>query len=277
MSPMLENIPPPAYPTELTAQVAYLAGGAAVLVGLLLVLWGRKLGRAFMVLAGAGAGFLLAPLLIARLNVPENAVRFVAVFALAILALVAARLVWAALAGALGLLIGIVGVSFRAGELVLQNRPAEFAPADTFLAWLDTLGRYLGQWGQGLAQVLPPALYVFIGACAAVLFLLVLVWPRMGRVLMTALTGAALAVAGGLLVGGRFNANVWAGAWTAPLVPAGVLGALALAGWIVQGRSEFKQARAAKAKEAEEDEPPADAGSAERSKKKASKTARTSS
>ncbi len=274
---MLENIPPPTYPSELTAPVAYLAGGAAVLVGLLMVLWGRKLGRAFMVVIGAGGGFLLAPLLIARLNVPENAVRFVAVFALAILALVAARLVWALLAGAGGLLIGAAGVCYRAGDLVLQHRPVEFGPTDTFLQWLDSLGRYLGQWVQGLSQVLPPALYVFVGACVAVTFLLVLVWPRMGGVLMTALTGAVLAVAGGLLVSGRLSAELWTKAWTAPLVPAGVLGALALAGWIVQGRSEIKKARAAKAEEDEEAEPAADAAPAKAGKKKAPKTARTSS
>ena len=276
---MLENIPwPPPPPGELTAPVAYLAGGAAVLVGLLLVLWGRKLGRGFMVLAGAGAGFLLAPLLIARLNLPENAVRFVAVFALAVLGLVGARLLWALLAGAPGLLVGLAGVCYRSGELVLQHRPAEFGPSQSFLQWMDSLGAYLGQWVREAAQVLPPALYVFVGACVAVPFLLVLIWPRLGAVLMTALTGAALGVAGGLLLAGRMSAELWHQALAAPLVPAGLLGALALTGWIVQGRSEIKQARRMKEAEAEEDQPPEEpAAAAKGKKKKASKAGSSNS
>lgn len=271
---MLETIPSPP-PPALPAEISFPVAGAAFLVGLLLVLWGRKLHRPFLVLVGAGAGFLVAPLLTAQLGMAqhENAVRFVAVFALAILGLVLARVLWALLAGALGTLAAAAGISYRMASLVLEHRPADFQwPAQGLEEWASSVCQYFAAWIAALVQVLPPMMFVFAAACVAVPLLIVLVWPRLGVIVMTSLVGAGLAVAGVCLAGVQARADLWAtlgGHWPVLAAAAGVL---MLLGWVVQGRSALKQAKARREQESQEpsDKPPAKPAPAADKKAKAS-------
>jgi len=258
---MLDAIPSPP-PPALPAEFAYAGAIVACLLGLLLLVWGRKLHRPFLVLVGAGAGFLAAPLLTARLGMTqnENAVRFVAVFALAILGLVLARVLWSLLAGALGTLAAVAGICCRMGTLVQERRPADVQwQAQSLDQWAQSVSQYFAAWGGAVIQVLPPMMFVFAGACLAVPLLIVLVWPRLGVIVMTCLVGAVLAVGGACLACVQARPDLWPtllGNWPI-LGPAA--GALMPVGWVLQGRSALKQARAQREQESQEpsDKPPA--------------------
>jgi len=78
-----------------------------------------------------------------------------------------------------------------------------------------------------------------------------LIRPRLGAVFVSALVGAAGAVAGVILMVGRLRPALWASAWTHWHVPAALAGLLALGGIALQYRAAFAADRARKRQEAE--------------------------
>jgi hypothetical protein len=82
-----------------------------------------------------------------------------------------------------------------------------------------------------------------IGAAAGVIFLVSVIWPRPGQVVLSALLGAPILLSGALLVAIRLKPEMWTRAMDSPGYVLSGLGALVLIGTVVQA---WQLARAAK-------------------------------
>ena len=200
---------------------ALVVAVSALGVGVALLLWGRILHRAALALVGAAAGLAVGGSLAAAISVEPLVGRLVGAVALGLLGLVAARIVWAVLAGSLTgvsaawVMARLVEVDSAAvGDKV---RATQTVPAQAFTEWLETswetaLACLGAVWEKHTAMVV----LVLAPAVAAPLIICML-RPRLGHIFMTSLLGAGAIVFGCLFGASQIQPSLWQAVYSFPL------------------------------------------------------------
>lgn len=244
---MAELIPPP---PEFSGIVYAVTGGMFVL-GVVLLLWGRTVGRAVLGLAcGAVAAFLAGGVIAAKFSFPLIPTQISVGISALVLGALLARGLWALLAGALlaaGALCGL-------WALVMSRSDVPVFPPDAYTleAWLRAVGALLG----GMAQAMwdKQLLYLMLtGIPAALIAIIVcLLYPRAAVIAVTAILGGLLMTFGAGTFVVKLRSTLWESAADHPAVPGGVALLLALIGIVFQVRAE----KAAKKKAKDKAKPP---------------------
>ena len=228
-------------------------GCLCLMLGLLLALAGRRVGRVIAALAAAAAGAAAAPLVV-------QLVHFRGIWIVALAGVVTAglfgflltRLLWAAL---LGLALGVAVLVFWAGFPGPTTQPTgadRQVQVKDLSGWFGLAGAWVGDWAKALWLRRPvlvvAALLLPVAFCVG----LELFFPRSVLIFITAVVGAALAVGGAGLVAEAIRTGLlraWAGR---PAILAGLAGAVAVLGVSWQVRGQWRDARRRReAKEAE--------------------------
>jgi hypothetical protein len=234
---------PPAPPLEgdWIAPLTVAAAGCVV-VSILLLIWGRVLGRWLLAAAAAAAGALCGPLLAAEMSTPALPTRIALAAVAAVLAAVLARAVWA---------VWISGLaSAAAGVTLLSAYTRGAATGPIFPAGASSLEGYLRDWGVYLEEV---AVFLWdqdrwvvlaVFAAAVLVPLAICLWrARLGVILATALLGAIGLIAGGS-AGLALAVPGWEGPlWSARLYLAVAAAAAAVASLVYQGFAESRSGK----------------------------------
>ncbi len=235
------DIPLPPLPRFDSEAVVYGIAAGALVLGAALLLWGRHLHRAVLMLAGAGAGFLLAEPLGRLIGVQTNVARAVAMFTAAILGLALARVVWPAIAGAV--CIGVATIVLKDYHGLLT-----WPTTTTWPEWLSAL-RLAAMPDASLWQNHARDMWFVLGATGALVLVIGVLLGRGMAIFMTALIGA-IAIGGGVALAVLHRKpELWPAEWRDVLIPAAVAGGLVLLGLIGQTRGLL----AARARQAEAD------------------------
>lgn len=225
----MQAIPMPPAP-QLGAMTAYGLAIGTVLIGLAITFFGCRLHYALAAAVGVGAGFVLAPVVQGHVDINPTFVQVAVVLVTAVVLAVAARVTWALAAGAVGAAAGATVL------LVSQAAMIPEAASESLTAWWQSvapavfdMGTIERMWDQQQGLVL---LVMF--PATVLPLLLGLFFNRVVVVLVTALIGAVVTVAG-LVVGlAQIKARLWPQSW----MDVGVLGiavvVMALIGAICQ-------------------------------------------
>lgn len=219
----MASIPVPQWPGPWPWTVAV----ASVIVGVALLLWGDKIHRVVLTLAGVGLGAALGGATAPALGMGVWVGRVVGAVVLGLVGLVAARLIWALMA---------MGLSTAAVGWVLASRyPAETPPdIDASASWLGAAWQWIVAVSAGVRKENPTMLLLVLLPVATLPLLVALIRPRLGRILMTSLLGGAGIVFALLLVASRINPTYWDTAMAKPISLAIVVAVLMLGGLTVQ-------------------------------------------
>lgn len=236
---------------QLTDVTAYVIAATCLVVGILLVVWGRLLGRGLLCLAGAAAGLAVGSALARHFGWHPTTPRMVSVMVLGLTGLALARLIWALLAGSIA--------AVAAGIILLGRLPAQDVPAfdrssETLAGWVNAALHLLTDGVSALWVWNPAVTAGVLGLAACLPLVAMLVFGRGGRILMTSVVGAAAVMAGPIIAASRLQAGVIA--WIIQnwwLLPA-VFGPLAAFGMVVQYRAEIRAQRADDAEDAGNDD-----------------------
>ena len=240
------------------------AGGACLLLGAVLVVWGRKAARVVLMLVGAGAG--VGGALTVLPHIPyKNAwvVGAAGGFTGAVVVFLVARLIWALVLAGTGFLAGAGGVIWLVGDAV------DHAPTWSEYTWTNGLElcrcvvEYAWRWLSATWAYSPVALVLAAGLPALAAIVLA-VWVR--EVMLIVVTGVvgALAMVCGAGVLAWLIRPEWAGNWLERVhVPLAAAGVLALGGIVVQVHALLRQRRR---EESRRREPPPDASGQEHEK-----------
>ncbi len=244
---MWNKITPPVL--GLDTNLALAIAGGMVLVGLAMLLWGRKVHWAFVILAGAGAGVLfLTPVVQKCTGLELRPAQIMAGISAGLVAGFGAQFVWAFLAGATCILLAVIGA-------LVYFHPSLPAQLESVLPKAGTPAE---QWGLAMGNAIQIAvseawkknwsLVLMITGIPGVLgIVLGIVRSKATIIVLTPLLGAALAVCGALVAAEAQKSSLWTSAWADPVIPGAIVGGLMLAGFVVQCMGAAKQARAAKA------------------------------
>jgi hypothetical protein len=231
----------------------WLAAGGCIVVGALLTLLGYVLGRAFVTLAMAAGGWLIGAFLVApTFGMNASLVGFVLLAAGAMLGVVLNRIIWALLAAGVAgcaALLAAIGWVGAWGQW-----PAWQAEAPGLWCWLAALVQWVvasaaAAWSADMVRLSAPA----AGAALAPL-VVGLIWPRPIQILMTALLGSALMVAGVVLAVLPLRPTIWATAVENWHVPAIIAGVAMLLGLLWQFRAAAASDKRAAGKKKKTDE-----------------------
>lgn len=222
------NIPLPPLPRFESEAMVYGVAAGAIVLGVALLLWGRHLHRAVLMLAGAGAGFLLAEPLGRLIGAEIDLARAVAMFTAAVLALALARVIWPAIAGAICIGVATIVLKDFHGLLTWPN-------AATWPEWLDAV-RVAAMPDVFLWQHHAKEMWIVLGGTGAVVFVLGVILGRGMAVFMTALIGAVAIGSGVALAVLHRKPEIWPAAWQDLLIPAAVVGGVVLLGIVGQTR-----------------------------------------
>ena len=242
---MLSGIAPPPMPP---AGILLGAGVAGLVLGVVLLLLGRRWSKLIMCLAFAGAAGGCMPLLVTGLSGTNTLIAAVvaALFA-GTAGFVFSRCAWSLLLGVLLSSAALVAFAtvYASG---LEVRPAwPGNPGADFPGWVAALGQYTSAWTSALWQYNALAVALSVLAPLGIGVALGVFYPQAMLVFTTSLTGAILAVSGA-------GAAAWAarpesaGAWIQQIhVPGVVAGALLLVGLVLQTRKLMKKGKPAPA------------------------------
>jgi hypothetical protein len=241
--------PPPT--GSLADLVVYAVAGGCFVGGLALVFAGRTLDRAILCVVGVAIGMSVGGPVADVAGWHPTPVRLVLGAVLGVAGLALARIVWAVLAGA--------GVALAAELAMLpQLAPEQMPPPaetpETMAAWAAQVCNFLYDAARALSEQLGPLTWIVVVAAAAAAVAVVLVFARIGRIVMSSALGALGVVVGPMVALGRLRPSVTDGAWTNAtwwLIP---VGAIALGGIAFQCRSAVKEQRAREEAEDEDDE-----------------------
>lgn len=220
---------------------------ACAVLGLVLLLWGRRVGRFLLMLAGGVGGVFLGMYAAPKLGVNVLAGQVSACIAAALLCFVLARLIWAALA--------IAMTAFAAGYILFlhflfdpRQLVSDVAPGRTLAEYANEVVLYLGPnieklWQQNMAVVLLAG-----GLVVTIPIVLMLLRPRLLTILTTALVGTAA------LIGSLVTLTAWGAPASQPVMQENwhVLGGLAVVVFVTGVAVQYRQAR--KKKPAAQDE-----------------------
>jgi hypothetical protein len=242
----------------------YLTGSlvGAILVGALLLVFGRMVHRGVLAVAGIGLGVLLGPMVAASVGVDVLIARVAMAGVLGTLGVVGARLMWVLGLTALAVSLTGAGVVLYHMQWVPLSDLPEFRSdlAETWPGFLLATWHYLHGIGLQVyhrnAMVLGSSA-VAVGVAAGVVGLLL---PTCCTVFMTALLGAlvVIAAAQGAFLAGAGHAVPEA--MGRPIIALSSIVVLAAAGWVVQGIGAHKAARKAKKKKEKQAEEQQSAG-----------------
>lgn len=224
---------PPAPEINWAATLGLSAG--AIVVGLAALLWGRVIGRAMLMLAGAVGGFALSAHILPYAPNYPMLVKFGCTAGLAIVGLALARLIWAILGSSL-----FSGIACAAllGKPLLKLWKDVKPTFDSLAAsgqmptqeQVTTLSKAADAATQNVTLMVWLSI-LFIGLIPLVVGLL---RPRLMTIFMTALLGG-MAITGGLLGALiRYKPSVWDAAWAYWPVPLGLTVVLMTVGMVFQ-------------------------------------------
>jgi len=242
--------PPP--PPQVTAPVAAALSVGCLLVGALILIWGRHLGRAFLCGSGVAAGLVIAERLARSFGWELLIVRLVSAVVLAVLALASARMIWGLLGGLVfGTLAEMILLTRVMDQLTVDQQPV-FQPFDATLSgWFCAVGEFLLDGLTGLCQWNLLMVLATVGSAGGVPLAISLVRDRLGRIFMTSLTGSAGIIVGTTIVLGRVNESLWGGFWGHWYLPVGAVGILTTMGIVFQYRGAIAEDRSEEKREAE--------------------------
>jgi hypothetical protein len=232
--------------------VAYISAAVSVVVGLLLLGWGRLWSRPVVGLLGAGVGILCGDMITEGMNVDIRVSRTAGGSILGVLGFVAAPFFWAALAGSL---CSSIGGGFLA-ESFLASLPSEVpevvepAGGASLSLWAEAFANYAdnvssAMWGEQAVTM------VLIMAPLGLIPTMIGVWkPQFITIVMTSLVGAIAIVSGATIAMVQSDPTRWPAEWSGLLIPLYVIGGLWISGMAMQGSFAMAAKRKKKAKEA---------------------------
>lgn len=246
---MWNKINPPVL--GLNTNIALAVAGGLILLGLLMLLWGRKIHVGFIILAAAGAGVLfLSPVVQRFTGLEQRPAQIIAGVSAGLVAGFGYQFVWALAAGAALVLASAVGALAYFHPDIPSQVEAMLPKAGTAAEpWALAMGNvfqlalseaWKNNWGMMLLIACVPGL---LGIVAGVLR------TKATVIVLTPLLGALLAVGGALVAAEAQKSSLWTTAWSNPVVPGAVAGGLMLGGLVVQSIGRLKQLRAARAAE----------------------------
>jgi len=224
--------------------VALIAVGAG-LVGLALLLWGRVVHRAVLVLIAFPMGMGLGAILAERIELSIWLGALTGAVTLTILVIVLARVVWALLAGLwLAALAAAIAGVLCLGDITPATQPV----------W-NTTCQSLAQSAWGAGNLAITAAGVGAGVAGLILGLFL---PRATVIAVTSMLGASLLSGAALRLTGLWAPSFLARILASPLLTMGVGAGVLLLGVIYQSIGEVRADRALAAAAAAEAEAPAD-------------------
>lgn len=210
-----------------TAMVIAIAGG--LLLGVALLLTGRVIHRAFLALAGAGAGFVISTIIAERLKMDPSLSRLLIAIALGIVGMACARWIWAVIAAVLAAGGTSIAVGAYLGSKAMTVSGI-FKSADTFGAYVQSAGQSYLTAIQDIWSLNPAVTGAVIAVAGLILLVLFAMMPRLGAVVMTSVAGAVIMVGASLILAGAIRQSLWLTAWQHWYVPASVAVLLVLVG-----------------------------------------------
>ena len=215
------------------------AGAVCLLVGAVLILWGRSRGRVILALLMAGGGAACGPMLVQWL--PFRSVWPVSLAAAAFagaLGFALARVIWGALLGAGGAIAALVALAVLTTGLEGPTWDYE-QTGDWWIVCANT-GEYLWLWLWALWCHRPAAVVACAGVPGAIGLVLGMFFPKAIVIIASSILGAAKVVAGSALLVWAIQGE-WVAAWAKHLyLPGAGVGALALLGGIIQTRAHLR-------------------------------------
>lgn len=233
------QIPPPPLPGGATLM---LIGAVAVLVGIVLLMWGRVIWRVVSCLTGVGAGVLLGQMVARQMNVPPIAPLAIAVVVLAGVGLVLARLYWAAVLAGVLTLGALLGVLHFGGAIQGSDVPTGFQPAVTMTLqeWGVQTAKTTGQWLQWMYHNRLGPMSIAASLTAVLGLVMGLVRPIFTRIFTTSLLGCGACVLGACLVIGGLKSGFDFGSGVRPWILTGIGGVLCVIGLVYQYLAELR-------------------------------------
>ncbi len=225
--------------------VMVLVAVGVSLVGVAMLLWGRVLHRAVLVLIAFPMGMGLGAILAERLGLNVWLGVFAVAVTLTILVIVLARVVWALLAG----LWLAVFATVLTGWLVL----GDLTPA-TQPGWnptMESLAR--SAWAVGSLQITAAGVGAGVAGLILGLFL-----PRATVIAVTSMLGASLLSDAALKLTGMAAPGALARMQASPLLTAGIFAGVVLLGILYQSIREVRAKRAEAKAQADADDAPKD-------------------
>ena len=241
------DIPFPHLP-ELSDSVAYILAGVSIVIGLMLLGWGRLWSRPTVGLIGVGAGFLCGDLLSEAVKVDTGLAKAAVGSILGVLGFVAAPFIWAGLAGSL---CASVAGGFLAADFVAEVGLKVDPPVGGFTPelWAEWFAVFAGDVSAEMWQE-RAAIMLLVMAPAGLIPTMIGLWkPRLITIVMTSLTGAIVVVSGSVIALVQSDPTRWPTAWPGLLIPLGIIGGLWVCGMAVQCGFAMAATRKKKAKE----------------------------
>lgn len=222
---------PPIPPLEgLPDWQAYAAAGAAVVGGIVLLLWGRQVHRVVLLLALGGVGFALGGPIGASLGAMPVVAGASGAAVLAVVGILGARLIWAALAAAICAGSAVLVLLFNVLPKPQTENFPRFGEAQSLPQWVTESFKYVQGIFQAQWSAQPATLGLAVVVGCSLPFVVLLLRPRLGAILMTSLLGAAAIVGAVILTAGKTSQQLYANAFVKWYVPAGACGCLLVLG-----------------------------------------------
>ncbi len=248
------GIPAPPMPQWSDALAFGLAGGG-LMVGAVILLWGRLVGRAFLCGIAVVAAILISTPLSQELAFDLLWVRLILAVGLALLTLLMSRLIWAVLAaGLFGLLAECALLGRWIDAIPSAQRPKFLAAGESIVDWAEGVAYFFADGLGAIWQLHTIETLMVIGIAAGVPLLTCLFCRRLAKIFITCLLGG-LAVAGSLILA---VSQLRPTLWPSLRIHWGVLGCMAATaitiGLVHQYRADFRAEKLRKEKEQAEQE-----------------------
>ena len=236
----------------------WLVVAGLLVAGMAMTFWGRVLGRGLLMVALGIVGMLQGGALAAWLGLPlanSGLWHLLLSFILIVIAFGAERLIWGLLAAAglcaiaLQIALPRMLASGKAVAKVTGDAAKDPTLTEFLLArWSSFTTTFTAAWNDHSGT-----LVAILCAVSAVPLLLGIVRPRLMRILMTCLLGAAAVVLAAALALATLQPTTWTWLWQHPYILAAAVAVLFVPGMIVQYRAAMK---ADASEDKRESEPP---------------------
>lgn len=247
--------PPPQLSDQLSQTVQYACFGGGAVVGIVLLLWGRNVGRIMLTLVGMGVGYLTGATIAGALGADPVLGQVMAAVTFGVICLLTARLIWALLTTMLFETLAIFLLMRHFMNDVAAKAAPTFGDAGSFPTWLAALGNYLWASFQILRETNMGTVLLVAVPVGLLPLMVTLLRPRLSVIFATALLGGAMLTTSLWLLAVRLRPGLWPEDWWRFLIPAGVVVVMAIIGWVYQGHGEVEAMRR---RQQAKDKPPPD-------------------
>jgi hypothetical protein len=227
----------------LSLRAALIVCGCALGAGLVLLLWGKLVGRAFWALAGAGAGYFCGQAIAAPLEVDPRIGQAVGAGVLALVGLVGARVLWALLAAAVISAAATVVVTVKTLPSLVETVPTLESSGDRPLEYATKFWQYVLNCLQPLWENKSTLLLTVWAVAAGLPLVIALLRPRLTAIVMTSLLGAIGLVLGAAIGCVLAAPSIEPSLWEYWYVPGCVAAGLWLLGVALQYRRALAAAK----------------------------------